>query len=210
MGQLNPHGRCGTAAAMRVTPTELPEVVVVEPQIFGDSRGYFVESWNQARYRDAGLPALFVQDNLSLSRRGVLRGLHFQYPKAQGKLITVLEGTIFDVAVDIRAGSPRFGKVVTMTLSGDNKRQIYIPPGFAHGFAVVSESALFMYKCTELYAPEAEGGIIWNDPDLGIRWPIEAPALSARDETFPRLRDLDRSRLSPYQENAADGGDARR
>ena len=183
---------------MRVTSTELPELVVIEPKVFGDSRGYFLESWNQARYRDAGLPLGFVQDNLSKSSRGVLRGLHFQEPKAQGKLITVLEGEVFDVAVDIRVGSPRFGKTATMTLSGENKRQVYIPPGFAHGFCVLSEAALFMYKCTELYVPEAEGGILWNDPDLGIRWPIEQPTLSSKDAKFTRLRDLDRQRLPVY------------
>jgi len=190
---------------MRVTSTELPELVVIEPKVFGDSRGYFLESWNQARYRDAGLPLGFVQDNLSKSSRGVLRGLHFQEPKAQGKLITVLEGEVFDVAVDIRVGSPRFGKTATMTLSGENKRQIYIPPGFAHGFCVLSEAALFMYKCTELYVPEAEGGIIWNDPDLGIPWPIEEPTLSPKDARFTRLRDLDRQRLPVYR--GAAGGE---
>jgi dTDP-4-dehydrorhamnose 3,5-epimerase len=193
---------------MRVTSTELPEVVVIEPRTFGDSRGYFMESWNQARYRELGLPATFVQDNVSASRRGVLRGLHFQEPKAQGKLVTVIDGTIFDVAVDIRVGSPRFGKATSMTLSGDDKRQLYIPPGFAHGFCVLSESALFMYKCTEVYAPEVEGGIIWNDPDLGIRWPIDAPQLSGKDAKFARLRDVAPSRLPVYREGPA-GSEAR-
>lgn len=188
---------------MRVTPSDLPEVIVIEPKIFGDSRGYFWESWHRDRYRDAGLPEVFAQDNLSKSSRGVLRGLHFQEPKAQGKLVTVLEGEVFDVAVDIRVGSPRFGKIVAVTLSGESKRQIYIPPGFAHGFCVLSDAAVFMYKCTEPYAPEAEGGIIWNDPDLAIPWPIEQPALSAKDAKYARLRDLDRNRLPVYREAAA-------
>jgi dTDP-4-dehydrorhamnose 3,5-epimerase len=195
---------------MRLMSLELPELVVIEPKIFGDARGYFFESWNQARYREAGLPAEFVQDNLSQSSRGVLRGLHFQEPKAQGKLITVLEGEVFDVAVDIRVGSPRFGKSATLTLSGENKRQIYIPPGFAHGFCVLSERALFMYKCTELYAPEAEGGILWNDPDLGISWPAEKPTLSAKDAKYVRLRDIDRAQLPVYHEGATPREGARR
>ncbi|MET0591831.1 MAG: dTDP-4-dehydrorhamnose 3,5-epimerase [Polyangiaceae bacterium] len=187
---------------MRVTPSVLPEVLVIEPQIFGDTRGYFLESWNRTRYRDAGLPETFVQDNLSKSARGVLRGLHFQQPKAQGKLVTVLDGEVFDVAIDIRVGSPRFGKVATFQLSGETKLQVYIPPGFAHGFCVTSESAVFMYKCTELYAPEAEGGVIWNDPDLGIDWPIDAPLLSAKDTKYARLRDIDKSRLPVSAEDA--------
>jgi dTDP-4-dehydrorhamnose 3,5-epimerase len=195
---------------MRVSPTELSDVVVIDPQIFGDSRGYFCESWNLERYRDAGLPERFVQDNLSKSSRGVLRGLHFQEPRAQGKLVTVLEGEVFDVAVDIRVGSPQFGKAMSMTLSGETKRQVYIPPGFAHGFCVVSESALFMYKCTESYVPEAEGGVIWNDPDLAIRWPVQQPTLSAKDAKYPRLRDLDRARLPVYRKGTADREGARR
>jgi dTDP-4-dehydrorhamnose 3,5-epimerase len=185
---------------MRVTPSELSEVVVLEPQIFGDSRGYFLETWNQARYRDAGLPEVFVQDNVSKSARGVLRGLHFQEPKAQGKLVTVLEGEVFDVAVDIRVGSPTFGRAVAVTLSGENKRQIYVPPGFAHGFSVLRDATLLMYKCTELYAPEVEGGIIWNDPDLDIRWPLaEPPTLSGKDAKYPRLRDIDEGRLPVFR-----------
>jgi dTDP-4-dehydrorhamnose 3,5-epimerase len=207
--ELKPHARCGTDFAVRVTSTELPEVVVIEPQIFGDPRGYFLESWSQARYHAAGLPESFVQDNLSSSRRGVLRGLHFQEPRAQGKLVTVLEGQIFDVAVDIRLGSPRFGKAMSITLSGEDKRQLYIPPGFAHGFCVLSETALFMYKCTEAYAPKDEGGIIWNDPDVGIAWPIAEPTLSAKDAQFTRLRDLDHRRLPVYRESAADSATVR-
>jgi dTDP-4-dehydrorhamnose 3,5-epimerase len=189
---------------MRLIPTDLTDITIIEPKVFGDARGYFVETWSQVRYRDAGLPATFVQDNVSRSSHGVLRGLHFQNPKAQGKLVTVLEGEVYDVAVDIRIGSPTFGRAVGVVLSGDNKRQVYVPPGFAHGFCVTSETALFMYKCTELYAPEAEKGITWNDPDLGIRWPIERPTLSSKDANYPRLRDIDQSTLPTYQEGGTE------
>jgi dTDP-4-dehydrorhamnose 3,5-epimerase len=194
---------------MRVTPTELPGVVIIEPRLFGDSRGSFWESWHQGRYRDLGLPEMFVQDNVSKSTRGVLRGLHFQEPKAQGKLVSVLEGEVFDVAVDIRTGSPTFGKSVVMILSGENRHQAYIPPGFAHGFCVTSESAIFVYKCTELYAPEAERGIIWNDPDLAIRWPFEAPTLSEKDARYARLADIDRNHLPAYGKGATERGSLR-
>ena len=195
---------------MRVIPTSLPGVLVIEPQIFGDSRGFFLETWNLARYREAGLPEAFVQDNVSRSSRGVLRGLHFQEPKAQGKLVTVLDGEVFDVAVDIRVGSPTFGKTAGETLSGESKRQIYIPPGFAHGFCVLSATAIFTYKCTESYAPEAEGGIIWNDPDLGIDWPALEPTLSAKDGKYPRLRDIDPSRLPVYRPRSSSDESIRR
>jgi dTDP-4-dehydrorhamnose 3,5-epimerase len=184
---------------MRSLPTALPGVVVFEPRVFGDSRGYFLETWNQERYGSSGAAPTFVQDNVSSSARGVLRGLHFQNPHGQGKLVTVLEGEVYDVAVDIRVGSPTFGQSVGVVLSGDTKRQIYIPPGFAHGFCVTSERALFMYKCSDVYAPEAEGGVIWNDPDLGIKWPIEQPALSAKDEKYTRLKDIERARLPVFK-----------
>jgi dTDP-4-dehydrorhamnose 3,5-epimerase len=180
---------------MRVVATELPGVVIVEPQVFGDARGFFLEAWSLARYADAGVPATFVQDNVSLSARGVLRGLHFQNPRTQGKLVSVLQGEVYDVAVDIRRGSSHFGRWAAVTLSGENKRQLYIPPGFAHGFCVTSETALFMYKCTDYYTPEAERGVAWNDSDLGIRWPVETPILSPKDEKYPRLRDIDPSTL---------------
>jgi dTDP-4-dehydrorhamnose 3,5-epimerase len=191
---------------MRVVPSALPEVVFIDPDVFGDSRGYFFESWNQARYRDLGLPESFVQDNVSRSRRGVLRGLHFQEPKAQGKLVTVLEGAVYDVVADIRVGSPTFGRTVAETLTGESRRQMYIPPGFAHGFCVLSESATFIYKCTENYAPAAEGGIIWNDPDLAIAWPVTEPTLSTKDEKYPRLRDVPRERLPSYRASAHAAG----
>jgi dTDP-4-dehydrorhamnose 3,5-epimerase len=194
---------------MRVTPTELPGVVIIQPRIFGDSRGSFWESWHQARYREAGLPETFVQDNVSRSARGVLRGLHFQEPKAQGKLVTVFEGEVFDVAVDIRMGSPTFGKSVAITLNGENRHQLYIPPGFAHGFCVTSESAVLIYKCTEFYHPEAERGIMWNDPDLAIRWPVEKPTLSDKDARCVRLADFDRNHLPAYGKGATERGSPR-
>jgi dTDP-4-dehydrorhamnose 3,5-epimerase len=180
-------------------PTDLPGVVILEPRVFGDPRGYFFETYNQARYREAGVAETFVQDNLSFSAHGVLRGLHFQNPHAQAKLVSVLQGEVYDVAVDIRVGSPTFGKFVGVILSGENKRQLYIPQGFAHGFCVTSETALFTYKCSDVYAPEHEGGIAWNDPDIGIRWPIDRPNLSAKDQKYPRLKELDRSRLFEYR-----------
>ena len=172
---------------MRVIPTELPGVVFLEPRVFGDARGFFVETWNQARYREAGLPAEFVQDNLSLSARGVLRGLHFQNPKGQGKLVTVISGLVFDVAVDVRRDSATFGRWHGVTLCGDEPRCLWVPPGFAHGLCVLSDVADVVYKCTELYAPEDESGVAWNDPLIGIEWPIRAPLLSPKDQRFPPL-----------------------
>lgn len=183
---------------MNVLETKLPGVLIIEPDVFGDARGYFMETWQQARYAQAGLPGNFIQDNLSFSTRGVLRGLHFQNPNAQGKLVFVLHGEVFDVAVDIRAGSPTFGQWVGVTLSSENKRQLYIPEGFAHGFCVISETAIFAYKCTDFYNPAAEGGIIWNDPDIGIDWPIERPVLSQKDSVYPRLKNIPREHLPRY------------
>ncbi len=175
---------------MNVLPTELPGVLIVEPRVFGDGRGFFFESYQQRRYAEAGIPGPFVQDNVSRSARGILRGLHFQHPRAQGKLVMVLAGSVFDVAVDIRRGSPTFGQWVGVELSGENKRQLWIPPGFAHGFCVTSESADFAYKCTDLYAPEHEHTLLWNDPRLGIRWPVEQPLLSAKDAAGKPLAEL--------------------
>ena len=163
---------------MNVLETGLPGVVIIEPDVFGDDRGFFMETWNGRRYEEAGLPGRFVQDNLSYSARGVLRGLHFQNPQAQGKLVSVLRGEVFDVAVDIRVGSPTFGEWTGVTLSAENKRQFYVPPEFAHGFLVTGEDALFFYKCTDYYAPSAEGIVLWNDPEIGIEWPTDAPTLS--------------------------------
>lgn len=183
---------------MNVLETELPEVLLVEPKVFGDDRGFFMETWNAERYREAGLPSGFVQDNLSYSAGGVLRGLHFQNPDQQGKLVYVLQGEVFDVAVDIRVGSPRFGQWTAATLSAQNKRQLYIPEGFAHGFLVTSDAALFAYKCTARYNREAEAGVLWNDPEIGIEWPTEEPTLSEKDRNVPRLSEISRERLPDY------------
>ena len=183
---------------MNVQPTKIPGVVVIEPAVHGDARGFFMETYQRQRYVEAGLPEHFVQDNLSRSRRGVLRGLHFQNPNPQGKLVSVLEGEVYDVALDIRRGSPTFGQWVGILLSGENKRQFYVPPGLAHGFVVTSETALFAYKCTDYYNPKAEGTVIWNDPDLGIDWPIAEPTLAAKDQAGVRLKDLPVDRLVPF------------
>ncbi len=180
---------------MEVHPTALPDVLLVVPKVIGDARGFFVETYSESRYREAGIGGSFVQDNLSRSARGTLRGLHLQHPFAQGKLVSVVEGSVIDVAVDVRVGSPTFGRHVTAELSAANKHQLWVPPGFAHGFAVTSEHAIFAYKCTELYHPETEQGIAWNDPDLGIAWPTLEPLLSARDKAHPRLKDIAADRL---------------
>lgn len=184
---------------MNVIPTSLPGVLILEPRVFGDDRGFFMETWNQSRYAEAGLPASFVQDNLSFSRRGVLRGLHFQNPNPQSKLVYVLQGEVFDVAVDIRKGSPTFGQWTGVTLSGENKRQFWVPEGFAHGFVVTSETALFTYKCTDAYSPKDEGSILWNDPDLAIDWPIQDVELSAKDKAALRLSDYPLDRLPKWE-----------
>ena len=183
---------------MNVIATAIPGVVVLEPKVFGDERGYFLETWSRQKYEAAGLPVVFVQDNVSFSRKGVLRGLHYQNPQSQGKLVQVMAGEVFDVAVDIRAGSPTFGRCVGEILSEKNHRQMYIPPGLAHGFCVLSETVLFAYKCTDTYNAAAEGGICWNDPDLGIDWPIREPVLSPKDEKYPRLRDVPKDRLPTF------------
>jgi dTDP-4-dehydrorhamnose 3,5-epimerase len=184
---------------MLIQQTKLPGVVFLEPKVYGDHRGYLLETWNRARYEEAGLPSEFVQDNLSFSRRGVLRGLHYQHPSAQGKLVTVLMGEVFDVAVDIRRGSPTFGTWEGFVLSGESKRQVYIPPGFAHGFLVTSETALFSYKCTEFYRPNEEASVLWNDPALGIAWPAGEALLSPKDESAPRLDQIPEDRLPAYE-----------
>ena len=180
---------------MKVIPTALPGVVIIEPKIFPDARGFFVETYNKERYVAAGIDIDFVQDNLSFSSKGVLRGLHYQKPHAQGKLVYVLQGEVWDVAVDIRHGSPTFGEWTAVTLTSENKKQFYIPPGFAHGFCVMSETALFTYKCTEFYHPECDGGFRWDDPEIGIEWPVTAPLLSEKDGKLPFLRDIPTGRL---------------
>ena len=175
---------------MNVKETKLPGVLILEPKVFFDDRGYFIETWNSARYEQAGIPGPFVQDNISFSKKGILRGLHFQYPQSQGKLIHVLSGEVIDVVVDIRVGSPTYSQWIGEVLSELNHKQIYIPPGFAHGYCVRSEAAHFSYKCTDFYNPATEHGIIWNDPDIGIEWPIAEPVLSPKDKLYPRLKDL--------------------
>ena len=180
---------------MIVTPCALAGLLTLEPKVFGDSRGFFLETWNRRRYAEAGVDADFVQDNISMSRRGILRGLHFQNPSPQGKLICVLQGEVFDVVVDIRRSSPTFGRSLHFSLTGENKRQLYIPPGFAHGFQVLTETALFHYKCTEYYVLADELTIRYDDPDIGIDWPMKDPVLSEKDARAPRLRDVPSHRL---------------
>jgi len=175
--------------AYQVIPTALPGVLILEPKVFGDARGFFYESFNAQDFAKAtGLEVTFVQDNHSRSAQGVLRGLHYQIQQPQGKLVRVTEGEVFDVAVDIRRSSPHFGQWVGVHLSADNKRQLWVPPGFAHGFAVLTSSAEFLYKTTDYYAPEHERCIAWNDPSLGIAWPLQAPPLlAAKDAQAPSL-----------------------
>ncbi len=181
---------------MKLAATALPEVVLVEPRVFGDDRGFFYESWNSRAFAEAGLETNFVQDNHSRSARGVLRGLHYQVQHAQGKLVRVVAGAAFDVAVDLRRSSPRFGQWVGVELSAANKRMLWVPPGFAHGFLALQDGTEFLYKCTDFYAPEHERALLWSDPAIGIEWPLEGlePALSGKDaagtplaeaETYP-------------------------
>ena len=178
---------------MKVTPTSIPDVLVIEPKVFGDARGFFYESFNQKAFNDAtGLKLNFVQDNHSRSSKGVLRGLHYQIQQPQGKLVRVVRGSVFDVAVDIRKGSATFGQWVGMELSEENHKQLWIPAGFAHGFMVTSDSAEFLYKTTDYYAPEQERCIAWNDPAIGIQWPLTTtPSLSAKDQQGLSLRDAE-------------------
>lgn len=184
---------------MKVTQTAIGGVLLIEPQVFGDTRGFFMETYEQNRYAEAGVAETFVQDNVSRSAQGILRGLHLQHPHAQGKLVLVLEGSVLDVAVDVRVGSPTFGQHVAAELSADNKHQLYIPPGFAHGFCVTSEHALFCYKCTDFYHPETELSVAWDDPDLGIQWPVSEPKLSKKDLDGVRLKDIPKDRLPVYE-----------
>jgi dTDP-4-dehydrorhamnose 3,5-epimerase len=180
---------------MKIIDSRLPECKVLEPAVFGDERGYFFETWNADRFGEHDLPTRFVQSNVSSSARGVLRGLHYQWPNPQGKLVTVLEGEVYDVAVDIRRGSPRFGSWAAVILSAENKRQFWIPEGFAHGFAVLSERAIFSYLCTAQYDRAADAGVRWDDPAIGIDWPVGAPVLSAKDAVAPLLADVASGRL---------------
>ena len=183
---------------MKVVETDLPGCLVIEPAVFGDDRGFFFETWNADRYSEHGLPTKFVQSNVSSSARGVLRGLHYQWPNPQGKLVSVLEGEVYDVAVDIRRGSPHFGRWAAVMLSAENKRQLWIPEGFAHGFVVLSERAIFSYLCTAQYDKAADAGVRWNDAAIGIDWPVSEPLLSDKDAKAPFLGDVAADRLPLY------------
>ena len=183
---------------MRVINTSLPEVKLIEPQVFGDDRGFFFESWNDLRYREAGIKFPVMQVNVSRSAYGVLRGLHYQWPNPQGKLVSVLDGEVFDVAVDIRRGSPTFGNATAAVLSASNKRQLWVPEGFAHGFVVTSETALFHYLCSAPYDHSGDANLRWDDPALGIDWPIRVPSLSDKDARAPLLAEVARERLPAY------------
>jgi len=176
-------------------PTKIPDLVLLAPKVFGDDRGFFLESYHRNKYREHQIEADFVQDNLSRSQKGVLRGLHFQNPHAQGKLIMVLEGCVYDVAVDARKNSRTFGQWEAFYLKAEDRTQLYVPPGFAHGFCVISESALFSYKCTDFYHPESEQSLLWSDPNLNIPWPIENPLLSDKDKAGKCLKDFNPEQL---------------
>ena len=175
---------------MNVIATELPEVLIVEPKLFGDQRGFFLETYQFQRYVEAGIHRPFVQDNMSRSARGVLRGLHLQNPFTQGKLVSAMRGRVLDVAVDVRVGSPNFGRHVAVELSEENRRQLWVPRGFAHGFVVLSETADFFYKCDDVYSPKDEVSIRWDDPAIGIKWGIDDPSLSAKDAAAPLLAEV--------------------
>jgi dTDP-4-dehydrorhamnose 3,5-epimerase len=184
---------------VKIIETILPGCVVIEPDVFGDARGFFYESYNAQKYKDAGFDLNFVQSNVSRSAHGVLRGLHYQFPNPQGKLVSVVEGEVYDVAVDIRVGSPMFGRWTAAVLSSHNKRHFWIPEGFAHGFAVLSEFATFSYQCTALYDRAADASMRWNDSDIGIDWPLGAPQLSEKDQKAPFLRDIPHDKLPPFR-----------
>ena len=175
---------------LKIETTPLPDLLVIEPQVYADDRGYFLETFQDRRYREKGVPGEFVQDNLAYSHKNVLRGLHFQIRHPQAKLIQTLSGEIYDVAVDVRPGSKTFGRWHATRLSADNRRQLFVPAGFAHGYCVTSETATVMYKCTDYYHPEDEGGVLWSDPQIGIDWPVRHPVVSEKDARLPPLADL--------------------
>ena len=180
---------------MNITPTPLEGLLLIEPRCFQDERGFFLESYQSERYRDSGILDQFMQDNQSRSTKGVLRGLHFQVKRPQAQIVTVMRGRVFDVAVDLRPASPTFGQWFGVELSDAGPRQLYMAPGFAHGFCVLSDWADLHYKASRLYDPHDEGGLLWNDPDVGIQWPTEAPHVTPRDAAYPRIRDLSRAQL---------------
>lgn len=184
---------------MKILETTLPGVLIIEPKVFGDERGFFQETYHEQRYQEMGIKERLVQDNHSRSGKGVLRGLHYQLNHPQGKLVRATAGEVFDVAVDIRQGSPTFGKWHGIILTGENHRQFYVPPGFAHGFVVLSDSADFLYKCSDYYHPEDEGAVIWNDPDIGIDWPMTEVSLSQKDAAASRLADIPAEQLPQYE-----------
>ena len=184
---------------MNILKTKIDGVLILEPRVFNDNRGFFLETYNETRYRGFGITVDFVQDNLSFSGKDTLRGLHYQHPHAQAKLVQAIKGHVFDVTVDIRSGSPTFGRWIGVHLSDENMRQVFVPAGLAHGFCVVSDTALFTYKCSDFYAPECERGVLWSDPDIGIEWPVEEPILSEKDAVYPRLRDIPVDRLPRYE-----------
>lgn len=181
---------------MKINTTPIDGLLVLEPDVFRDERGFFLETFHEQKYKSFGIESNFVQDNLSFSSKGILRGLHFQYRHPQAKLVQVLSGEVFDVAVDIRPGSPTFGKWFGIRLSQDNLYQMFIPEGFAHGYCVVSETALFAYKCTDFYSPSDEGGLLWSDRDIGIEWPVSDPVLSQKDSRLPRLSEFSKEQLN--------------
>jgi len=183
---------------MNILETSLKGVLIIEADVFNDRRGFFMETFHHEKYRELGIKGTFVQDNLSSSVRGTLRGLHYQHPHDQAKLVQVLAGQVFDVAVDIRHGSPTFGQWTGMELDAQSRRQLYVPEGFAHGFCVLSERAIVIYKCTDFYAPNDEGGIIWSDPYVGINWPVTDPLLSEKDSRYPLLKDIPPDRLPAF------------
>ncbi|MDR4509932.1 MAG: dTDP-4-dehydrorhamnose 3,5-epimerase [Candidatus Brocadiaceae bacterium] len=179
--------------------TAFSEVLLIEPDVFRDSRGFFMEVFHREKYAEAGISQIFAQDNHSHSKKGTVRGLHYQFNHPQGKLVYVITGEIFDVAVDIRRGSPTFGAWTGIHLSAENKQQLFVPEGFAHGFCVLSECADVMYKCTDLYYPDDDFGILWSDKNIGIRWPVNTPIVSEKDRKHPRLNEIPESRLPIYQ-----------
>lgn len=184
---------------MKVSESVLPGVLIIEPRVFHDSRGFFYETFHAERYEQHGINEKFVQDNFSSSIKNVVRGLHYQIEHAQGKLVFVTYGHVLDVIVDIRVGSPTFGKSITIELNDQNNRQVFIPPGLAHGFCVFSDRADFLYKCTDIYYPTSEFGVRWDDPDLQIAWPIEKPILSAKDSVYPCLKDIPEKQLPQFK-----------
>jgi len=184
---------------VKVTPAAIPEVLLIEPRVFRDERGSFVETWQATDHRDAVTPLPFVQDNVSVSRRGVVRGLHFQHPHGQGKLVMVLAGAAWDVAVDVRRGSPTFGRWVAEELTEGNRRQLWIPAGFAHGFQALSDGVVFHYKCTDTYHPECERTVLWSDPALAIPWPVADAVVAAKDAAAPLFADQPPEHLPSYR-----------